>query len=233
VLSRLWRAVEPWVFRVSELLAMVPGLRTKPAPRHLRANRHANSRRFIPWLLVSLLGAAGVGLLSTESVASASLDPHLNTSHLSAIRRPVDRNPVRAWPHEATLGRTPFAAAPPKRTKHDAAAPPGSAAGIPKVAIAAYEDAQSALALSDPGCHLRWEDVAGIGTVESDNGQTWGAAARVTSGGTLFPPIFGIPLNGSSGTPAMPAGGGGWVRAEGPMQFLPATWTEYAARAAG
>jgi hypothetical protein len=48
---------------------------------------------------------------------------------------------------------------------------------------------------------LSWEDVAGIGRVESDNGQTWGSAARITGNGTLFPSIYGIPLNGSNGAP--------------------------------
>jgi hypothetical protein len=111
--------------------------------------------------------------------------------------------------------------------------PAGASDGVPAVAIAAYSHAGRVLAVTDPTCHLSWEDVAGIGRVESDNGQTWGSAARVTANGTLFPPIYGIALNGSNGTPAMPAPHGGWVRAVGPMQFLPATWAEYAQDATG
>lgn len=206
----------------------------KAAPRHRRRGHFGGLQRLVPWLLVPLLTAAAVGgsLLPTENVASASRDPHPGASVPPGTRPPVGplQNALRRLPHDglATLEAVPFAAAPPKRSKHRAAAPPGASAGVPKVAIAAYQRAQILLSRTDPSCHLAWEDVAGIGRVESDNGQTWGASALVTKDGTLFPPIFGIPLDGLNGTPAMRAPGGGWVRAEGPMQFLPATWAEYA-----
>jgi len=178
-----------------------------------------------------IAAVVGGSLLPTVNAASASRNPlHVTKAHsarpslVGAIEKPV-----RGLPHDgfATVGAVPFAAAPPKHRKHGSATLPGTSAGIPTAAIDAYEHAQGVLSRTDPSCRLSWEDVAGIGTVESDNGQTWGAAARVTANGTLFPAIFGIPLNGLNGTPAMPARGG-WVRAEGPMQFLPATWTEYA-----
>ncbi|MGD0593507.1 MAG: hypothetical protein ABSB54_07510 [Acidimicrobiales bacterium] len=172
-----------------------------PAGRHVSAGRAP---------------AAGVAL----HVARASSDQGAPAPFRMPRPLPAGRS--------ATAGVVPFSAAPPKHHRHAAAMPAGASDGVPAVAIAAYSHAGRVLAVTDPTCHLSWEDVAGIGRVESDNGQTWGAAARVTRDGTLFPPIFGVPLNGLNGTPAMRAPGGGWVRAEGPMQFLPATWAEYA-----
>lgn len=198
--------------------------------------RYVRSPRHIPWLLAPVLAASVAGsLLTAGSAATASRTPPKSTAPavVPASHR-LTATPVgpsyRPLPRgrSATLGRVPFAAAPPRRLKHGVVIPAGATDGVPAVAIAAYEHAQGVLAFTDPGCHVTWEDVAGIGRVESDNGQTWGSAARVTSNGTLFPPIFGIPLNGQNGTPAMRAAGGGWIRAEGPMQFLPATWAEYA-----
>ncbi|WP_328806365.1 lytic transglycosylase domain-containing protein [Streptacidiphilus fuscans] len=63
--------------------------------------------------------------------------------------------------------------------------------------------------------------LAGIGQVESgqaDNG-------NVTTNGTPRTPILGPTLDGTGGNAAIPAPRGGWVRAIGPMQFLPSTWT--------
>jgi hypothetical protein len=107
--------------------------------------------------------------------------------------------------------------------------------GIPAVALAAYERAAHILALRDAACGLSWEDLAGIGRIESDNGLTFGSAARVTPAGTLSPPILGPVLDGSGGMPAIPTPDHGvlehdpvWTRAVGPMQFLPSTWLAYA-----
>jgi hypothetical protein len=232
-LSQFRDVSSPWRLRGAHVAGTVWSLRAKAPPRHRRPSRLDASKRFVPFVLAPVLAAVvGGSLLPTENVASASLGVRA-VAGAAANRLPFGplASPIRQLPHKgsATAGVVPFAAAPPKHAKHPAAsAPPGSTAGVPAVAIAAYEHAQRVLSETDPSCHLSWEDVAGIGTVESDNGQTWGAAARVTTNGTLFPAIFGIPLDGLNGTPEMRAGGGGWVRAEGPMQFLPATWTEYA-----
>jgi membrane-bound lytic murein transglycosylase B len=217
----------------------VQDVRAKLALRLRALGRFVASPLLLPWLLVATLAAAvGGSLVPTQIAASASRSPHRAAvrlfpfPHVSRSQSAVgsSETATRALPHSrfASLGLAPFAAAPPKHQKPDAAALRGDSAGVPVVAIAAYEHAQSVLLQTKASCHLSWADVAGIGRVESDNGQTWGAAARVTSNGTLFPPIFGIPLDGLNGTPAMAGPGGGWVRAEGPMQFLPATWMEYA-----
>lgn len=107
--------------------------------------------------------------------------------------------------------------------------------GIPAVALAAYRRAAHVLAVQDAACGLSWEDLAGIGRVESGNGLTFGSAARVTPAGTLSPPILGPVLDGTGGMPAIPTPDHGvlehdpvWERAVGPMQFLPSTWLAYA-----
>jgi hypothetical protein len=236
LLSQLRRTAQPWVPHGAHLAGTALALRATPAPRLQPGGPFGGSPRVVRWVLVPMLAVAvGGSLLPTAIAASVGRDVHQGTrlapvSAAQVLDGLLLGNPLRTLPHApfATAGVVPFTAAPPKHRKHIVVAVPGTSAGIPRVAIAAYEHAQITLSRTDPRCHLSWEDVAGIGTVESDNGQTWGSAARVTSNGTLSPPIFGIPLNGLDGTPAMPARGGGWVRAEGPMQFLPATWTEYA-----
>jgi hypothetical protein len=99
------------------------------------------------------------------------------------------------------------------------ALPPGPL-GIPGIMLAAYQRAQQILAGQQPGCHLPWWLLAGIGQVES--GQADGGL--VDAQGNTLVPILGPVLDGTNGTAAIPASGG-WERAVGPMQFLPSTWS--------
>ena len=105
--------------------------------------------------------------------------------------------------------------------------------GIPAVALAAYGNAERRLASEDPGCHLSWVAVAGIGRVESDHGRFGGAVLRAD--GRSDPPVVGIALDGN-GVAAIRDSDGGRLdgdpvhdRAVGPMQFIPTTWARYAA----
>ncbi|WP_349304743.1 lytic transglycosylase domain-containing protein [Nocardia cyriacigeorgica] len=100
------------------------------------------------------------------------------------------------------------------------------ALGIPETVLAAYRNAELALASSTPGCGLTWHLLAGIGRIESGHA----AGGRVDAAGTTAQLIFGPALDGSlPGNEVIPAAGGGYVRAIGPMQFLPGTWDKYAA----
>ncbi|MBF6454584.1 lytic transglycosylase domain-containing protein [Nocardia cyriacigeorgica] len=102
----------------------------------------------------------------------------------------------------------------------------GGALGIPEVVLAAYRNAELAFASSAPGCGLSWHLLAGIGRIESGHA----AGGRVDDAGTTVQPIFGPALDGTlPGNEVIPAAGGGYVRAIGPMQFLPGTWGKYAA----
>ena len=97
--------------------------------------------------------------------------------------------------------------------------PVPSGVRIPQTVYTAYLDAEQRLAHTEPGCHLSWPLLAGIGQVESGQAD----AGNVTTDGTVRSPILGPPLNGR-GFAAIRAADGGWARAEGPMQFIPSTW---------
>jgi hypothetical protein len=110
---------------------------------------------------------------------------------------------------------------------------PASGSGsvaIPPAALAAYQRAATL-------CRgLRWELLAAIGQVESRHGSVGGAVLRPD--GMVTPPILGPPLDGSGtggNVTPMPAGrwagrwgiDGPWLRAAGPMQFLPPTFDRW------
>jgi len=84
-----------------------------------------------------------------------------------------------------------------------------AATGISRPALQAYAGAELELEREKPSCRLGWNTLAGIGKVESNNGRTLNDAGYSTS------PILG------------PAVSGG--HAEGPMQFMPGTWTRWGA----
>jgi hypothetical protein len=102
----------------------------------------------------------------------------------------------------------------------------GSALNIPEVVLAAYRNAELALAAANPGCGLSWSLLAGIGRIESGHA----SGGRTDTAGTTATPILGPALDGHlPGNAVIPAPGNGFVRAVGPMQFLPGTWRFYAA----
>jgi membrane-bound lytic murein transglycosylase B len=105
-----------------------------------------------------------------------------------------------------------------------------STAGIPAVALAAYQRAETVINAADQSCNLTWQLVAAIGRVESDHGRTGGNS--LDEQGVARPGIFGIPLDGTNNTQAIADTDAGqfdadavWDRAVGPMQFIPSTWS--------
>jgi len=110
-----------------------------------------------------------------------------------------------------------------------------TAAGIPAPAVRAYADAELLLRTEQPGCHLSWNTLAGIGWVESQHGTIGGRTLR--EDGRSSRPIFGPALDGSAGYAAIRSTGASatwhgdvvWEHAVGPLQFLPSTWSRWSA----
>lgn len=103
-----------------------------------------------------------------------------------------------------------------------------AATGIPERALAAYAGADL-VASNVYGCRVGWNTLAGIGYVESHHGTLFGGA--VTADGSMSQKIYGIPLDGTNNTMAIPDTDKGyldgdteWDRAVGPLQFIPETW---------
>lgn len=99
------------------------------------------------------------------------------------------------------------------------------------VVIDAYFRAAIQMAERRPGCGISWDQLAGVGLIESRHGSfggnTVGPDGR-TSGEILGPVLDGDPFA------AIPDSEGGrldgnteWDRAVGPMQFIPTSWEIY------
>jgi membrane-bound lytic murein transglycosylase B len=101
--------------------------------------------------------------------------------------------------------------------------------GIPSMALAAYRNAEQKMAISNPGCGISWNLLAGIGRIESGHANGGATDAR----GTAVRPIYGPALDGTLPgneiiVQGSAANGVTYARAIGPMQFLPGTWARYA-----
>ncbi|MFI9510059.1 lytic murein transglycosylase [Nocardia sp. NPDC052566] len=108
---------------------------------------------------------------------------------------------------------------------HDISLPGGGTLGIPELVLAAYRNAELTLQSSTPTCGLTWHLLAGIGKVESDHASN----GRTDANGTTVGVIYGPALDGTlPGNEIIAASDGSYVRAVGPMQFLPTTWSQYA-----
>lgn len=192
------------------------------------------SRRLLP--LVTALGAV-VGVLLLGYVALAA-----------APSRTLSLGPGAVGPDApggATLGQAPAiapemtpemapemapeiapaAARGPATVAADWVSRTATAAGIPEPALRAYATAQLRLAREEPGCHLGWTTLAGIGWVESQHGTHDGRT--LGEDGIPSSPILGPALDGSGDVAAVPGADGGWARAAGPMQFLGSTWARW------
>ncbi len=183
-------------------------------------------------------GVAIIALLVLASaVGGAAHPPSTNVPPVRAAVSPVaaisPSRPDVSGPVVVAIERSPSAfhvaepalSAPPPPMIVNA---PG-ALGIPKIALAAYRNAEQKMAVAEPGCGISWNLLAGIGRIES--GHAGGGA--VDPRGTAVQPIYGPALDGTlPGNEVIISSSVGnrvtYARAMGPMQFLPGTWARYA-----
>lgn len=167
---------------------------------------------FLPTAVDPGLGVADAGQQLTLTAAQTRYVRAQTNIMLTAATTPV-QHPVR---REATVAPS---------------APPAAAnpTDIPVAALAAYQQAAIRESTVAPGCHLSWQLLAGIGSVESNNAAA-GGSGNQNWDGVANPPIYGPVLDGHIGR-AVPDTDHGkldgdtkWDRAVGPMQFLPSTW---------
>lgn len=102
---------------------------------------------------------------------------------------------------------------------------------IPVVVFDAYYWAERTLAEEKASCEVRWDQLAGIGKVESSHGSFGGNV--VQSNGRTDGQILGPVLDGEVFSQIIDTDGGRldgdteWDRAVGPMQFIPGSWSIY------
>lgn len=105
--------------------------------------------------------------------------------------------------------------------------------GIPSRALVAYASAQLRVSDEQKTCKVGWNTLAAIGGIESGHGSFGGAVLR--DDGWTDPVIVGPELSGGKFGVIRDTDGGTldgdkvWDRAVGPMQFIPQTWTQWAA----
>ena len=189
-----------------------------------------------------------------EVLGSASLDVLL--AERAAYQARVDEAAARADVAEAALQSlhdesTALVAGRPAATSAEAAATTpvaeqraayemarvlGLVEGVdfPLVALDAYHRAARAVAVDEPACGVQWWALAGISRIEGRHG-TYGGSALDERGDTTKR-IIGIQLNGTNETQVVADTDGGaldgdpaYDRAVGPMQFIPGTWSRFAA----
>jgi membrane-bound lytic murein transglycosylase B len=168
------------------------------------------------------------------SGAESSADPQATAAHPSPSLATAgvldDAAQFYAAQHEAA--RLHRDAAAPAMTGQASVIPaadlglPTGPLGIPGIALQAYRTAADQLATTQPGCHLPWTLLAGIGRIESGHAH----GGLVDTHGTTLHPILGPLLDGTNpGDGVVLTTSSTFDRAVGPMQFLPSTWTLYGA----
>ncbi len=171
-----------------------------------------------------LAGAVG-GATGSSSVRNSQVEP------MAAVAQPssdmsgpsvvaIEKNPPAFHVAASTVSSPPPAAV---------VNAPGSLR-IPSMALAAYRNAESLMAAAEPGCGVSWNLLAGIGRIESMHAN----GGATDASGTAVRPIYGPALDGTlPGNEVIVQSSSAnrviYARAMGPMQFLPGTWSRYAA----
>jgi membrane-bound lytic murein transglycosylase B len=202
-----------------------------PARRSLRA--------VLP-LIGSFLGAFGLigvvlGVMSIGAAQRSSpafIVPSAEAVVIAADDAVADQSAPDPTTSARAANDTPAVTSSPTRRVDPAwASRTAAATGIPVRAVLAYGSATLTLGAQQPGCHIAWNTLAGIGAVESAHGTHSGA--RLLASGTSVPAIRGPALNGNGVGTIRDSDNGSWDgdstwdRAVGPMQFIPGTWRRW------
>ncbi|WP_459547832.1 lytic transglycosylase domain-containing protein [Nocardia sp. X0981] len=192
--------------------------------------------------VIALTGLVPAGVVATNAAAAVATDPTAASVQMhipeqaampaAAAAAAVDDTAMHAMAKQSPEARVEVKtiALDPNRPRNDM---PVAPSGIPGIAEAAYINAEQILAEENPECNMPWTMLAGIGRVESTHMYN----GKADAAGNALAPVFGPVLDGSlAGNNVIHDSDGGaldgfagYDRAVGPMQFLPETWTHYAA----
>jgi membrane-bound lytic murein transglycosylase B len=192
--------------------------------------RAVSSRSVALVVVLALVLLGGLGFLAVRA-GSAATRPALVTEQVPVVQ-PAPALTRTEPLSRGSVGRVPFG------VDEAWAVRTATRAGIPVPAIRAYGSAVLVLGRQQPGCHLAWNTLAGIGWVESQHGTIGGR--RLTRTGYSSTPVIGPALDGK-GFAAVPTtpdstsrhGDPDWDHAVGPMQFIGSTWERWGADADG
>jgi hypothetical protein len=188
------------------------------------------------WAIAAPVGAMVLVIAGGSSSAHSQLVVDASSLTTGFIDKPADLPTTPGVDGRLPAVQPQTAEVPETGTTDGQAKPPagvtGNASGIPGTVLAAYQKAANDLAVTQPGCHLTWPLLAGIGKVESAHA----SGGKVDAAGNTRGKILGPVLNGAAGMAAIVDTDQGqydgdtmWDRAVGPMQFIPGTWKQFGA----
>lgn len=191
-------------------------------------------RRIRRIILIGTAVACAAGAISTSFSPPKTVSAPVAGAQPDGAA-PAPSDPATGAPGPAPAPEKPAADDDAERTPARAGAVPvtdpadAAHAGLPALALEAYQRAADEQAIRTPGCHLPWTLLAAIGQVESHHARN----GALTSEGFTTSRILGPVLNGGLFA-ALPDSDRGtydgdttWDRAVGPMQFIPSTWKRW------